>query len=108
MREPSRNRTMSRVRGVNLGVAHNTVGKIGVAGVPGVNLAEAAPQPLIRVGNRPPSALIGQRITFKCQPRAGKAQFAFRGEMGIDGVPLHARPLGNGSDARVRRPQLGV
>jgi len=36
---------------VDFGVAHDAIGKVGVATVPGIELAEAATQPLLRIGN---------------------------------------------------------
>ena len=93
---------------VDLGVAHDTVGKLGIAGIPRVNLGKAAAQPLLRIGDRPPGTLVRQRIALKRQPGAGKKQFPLGRKMRIDRVPLHARALGDGADARARRSQLGV
>ena len=41
---------VSRKR-IDFGVAHDAVGKLGVATVPGVELAETATQPLLGIGN---------------------------------------------------------
>jgi hypothetical protein len=52
---------------VDLGVAHDAVGKLGVAIVPGVELGEAAAQPLFGVDDGTQSARIRERIALHRQ-----------------------------------------
>ena len=93
---------------VDFGVAHDAVSKLGVAIVPGVELGEAAAQPLFGVNDGTQTARIRQRIALHRQSGAGKEQLTIGREMRVDRMPLHARSLGDGADARPRRPQFGM
>lgn len=98
---------VSRKR-IDFGVAHDAVGKLGVATVPGVELAETATQPLLGIGNPTQGVRIRQRIALQSQPGAGEKQFAPCWEMCVDRMTLHARALGNSADARARRSPCGM
>jgi hypothetical protein len=93
---------------IDFGVAHDAVSKLGVAIVPGVELGEAAAQPLFGVEDGTQSARIRQRIALHRQSGARKEQLTIGREMGIHRMPLHASSLGDGADARARRPQFGM
>jgi hypothetical protein len=93
---------------VDFGVAHDAVGKLGIATVPGVKLGQASAQPLLWVSDRSQGVLIRKRIALHCQPRARKEQLTIGLKMSINRVPLHTCALCDGADARARRSQRGM
>jgi hypothetical protein len=91
-----------------LGVAQHATGEVGVARVPCMDGGEARAQAPARVGDGAPGLGIGHRVALGDQARAGEQQAPLVREMRIEGVPLHARALGDHGEAGARRAEAAV
>ena len=91
-----------------LGVAQHAGGQLRVAPVPVVERAQAGAQAFAPVRDRPPGLRVRQRVALRHQARAGEEEAPLVGEVGVQGVPLNAGPLGHHAEAGERRPDAAV
>ena len=92
MEGPNRSSTISLVSAMVLGVAQHAGRELRIALVPVVDRAEADPQALAPIRDRPPGRGVRQRVALQRQARAGQVAGSARRENAHRGCAAERRP----------------